>query len=116
MTTESANQDAWRGYERAAYGFTKDDLEALGEREVRARFTSGGYGHPNTPPFVFVSAWLAGKEFERTEDSAALAKAAVAAATAAALAASSANTLARRANVIAIIAAAIAAAAAIKWW
>lgn len=116
MATESADRDAWRGYERAAYGFTKDDLESAGEGEVRARLLNGKYGHLNTPPFVFVSAWLAGKEFERTEDSAALAKAAVAAATAAALAASSANTLARRANVIAAIAAAIAAVAAIKWW
>lgn len=116
MNPDPVNPDVQRGYDRAAYGFTKDDLESLGEKEVRARFTNGGYGHPNTPPFVFVFAWLADKEFERTEDSAALAKAAVAAATSAALSASSANALARRANMIAAIAVAIAAIGIIKWW
>lgn len=42
MNEDAANPDAWRGYERAAYGFTKDDLESLGERDVRARFNNGG--------------------------------------------------------------------------
>jgi hypothetical protein len=67
MNADPVDPDAQRGYERASCGFTKDDLESLGEREVRARFTNGGYGHPNTPPFVFVSAWLEGKDFGRRE-------------------------------------------------
>jgi len=116
MNTDPVNLDVQRGYERASYGFTKEDLESLGEGEVRARFANGSYGHPSTPPFIFVSAWLAGKEFERTADSAALDKSAVAAATAAAIAASSTNALARRANIIAAITAAIAAIGIIKWW
>lgn len=69
MNADPVNPDIQRGYDRKAYGFTKDDLESLGEGEVRARLINGKYGHINTPPFV--SAWLAVKEFERTEDCAA---------------------------------------------
>lgn len=74
MNADSVNPDVQRGYDRVAYGFTKDDLESLGEREVRNRFNNGGYGHPNTPPFVFVSGWLSDKEFARLEEERAVAK------------------------------------------
>ncbi len=89
-------------WEQATYGFTREDLDCLGEREVRNRFNNGSYGHPNTPPFAFVSAWLADREFLHTEDAASTAKAAAAAATSAAVSAAEATTLARQARNITI--------------
>lgn len=102
MNADPVNPDVQRGYERVSYGFTKDDLESLGERAVRDRFNNGGYGLPNTPPFAFVSAWLAGKDFVRVEEAASIAKAAAAAATAAAASTASATTIARQARNITI--------------
>lgn len=116
MSADPVNPEVQRGYDRAAYGVTKDDLENMGERAVRDARNSGKFEHPGHKTFAFVSAWLADKDFVRVEESNAVARAAAAAATAAALSASSANALARRANIIAAIAVAIAAIGIIKWW
>src|SRR5574340_49868 len=53
------------GYERAEYGFCRQDLDAMGERVVRNDLNSGKYGHVGIPVFSFVSAWLADAEFAR---------------------------------------------------
>jgi len=55
------------GYDRTKYGFTRQDLEAMGERAVRDALNTGKYGHPGLAPFAFVSAWLADQEFARSE-------------------------------------------------
>ncbi|MDP1679386.1 MAG: hypothetical protein Q8L02_04595 [Candidatus Nitrotoga sp.] len=116
MNTDPVDPDVQRGYDRASYGVTKDDLENMGERAVRDAHNFGKFEHPGHKTFAFVSDWLADKDFVRVEESNAVARAATAAATAAALSASSANALARRANIIAAIAVAIAAIGIIKWW
>jgi hypothetical protein len=90
------------GYERASYGVCRQDLDAMGERAVRDALNSGTYGHAGLAPFAFVSAWLADKEFLRTEEAASNSKAAAAAATAAAISAAEATTLARQARNITI--------------
>ena len=106
------------GSDRVAYGVSRPDLDAMGERSVRDALNSGKWGHAGLAPFAFVSAWLADKDFVRIEETNATAKAACAAATAAALSASEANDIARSVKkyaVIAAIAAVIAAISAIKW-
>lgn len=55
------------GYDKATYGFGHDDLEALGERGVRDKLNSGGYGYSGLQEFIFISAWLADKDFARRE-------------------------------------------------
>ncbi len=59
------------GYERASFGFCRQDLDAMGERSVRDNLKSGKYGHVGIAFFDFVSAWLADAEFARLEVSAA---------------------------------------------
>lgn len=59
------------GYERASFGFCRQDLEAMGERSVRGNLNSGKYGHVGIASFDFVSAWLADAEFSRLEVSSA---------------------------------------------
>lgn len=100
MSIES--EAAQLGYDRAKYGANHQDLEAMGERAVRDALNSGKYGHAGLAPFAFVSAWLADKDFVRTEDTASTAKAAASAATAAAVSAAEATTLARQARNITI--------------
>lgn len=118
------------GYERAEYGFCRQDLDAMGERAVRDALNSGKHGHAGLPPFEFVSAWLADAEFVRLADSSAkrdareeatlsvakeandIARSASFAATAAAAAASEANAISRFNRIVSISAAIIAAVAA----
>ena len=102
MNASPVNPDVQRGYDRVAYGVTRDDLENMGERAVRDSLSSGKFEHPRHKTFAFVSAWLADKDFVRIEEAASIAKAAAAAATASALSAASATTLARQARNITI--------------
>ena len=53
------------GFDRAKYGVSRADFDALGERAVRDQLNSGKYGHEGIPEFDFVSAWLADAEFAR---------------------------------------------------
>lgn len=103
MNADPVNPDVQRGYDRAAYGVTRDDLENMGERAVRDALNSGRFEHPGHKTSAFVSAWLADKDFVRTEEAASIAKAAAAAATASALSAASATTLARQARNVTIV-------------
>jgi hypothetical protein len=66
MNADPVDPDVQRGYDRAAYGVTKDDLEDKGERAVRDALNSGAYGSSSHKNHTFVSAWLADKDFERT--------------------------------------------------
>lgn len=59
------------GYERATYGFCRQDLDAMGERAVRNELNSGKWGHSGLAPFEFVSAWLKDAEFVRLSEAAA---------------------------------------------
>ena len=59
------------GFERATHGFSRKDLNALGERDVRDKLNSGDYGHEGLPVFAFVSAWLKDAEFARVASDAA---------------------------------------------
>lgn len=97
MSANPVNPDVQRGYDRAAYGVTKDDLENMGERAVRDAHNSGKFEHPSHKTFTFVSAWLSDRDFVHTEEATSIAKAATAAATAAAVSAASATTVARQA-------------------
>ena len=129
------------GFERATYGVSRFDLDAMGERAVRDDLNSGKYGHAGLAPFAFVSAWLADAEFVRlsadsvkrdareaetlsiakdalstAKDAALSAKAATSAATAAALEAAAANKIAAsnlRTSKKSMAAAVVAAIAAI---
>ena len=105
MTTEeeamlSAIRD---GRDKDRFGVTRSELEALGERAVRDELNSGNYGHPDSPSFLYVPAWLANVAFTRQEASSSKALSI----------ASEANSIARLANKIAIAAATFAAAATI---
>lgn len=103
-----ADPDTQRGYDRAACGVTRDELDAMGERSVRDKLNSGGFEYPGHKTHAFVSAWLANAEFVRSQDIEVKRSAREA----------STLRLARWANIIAIIAviiAAIAARADIKW-
>ena len=127
MPADPVNQDVQRGYDRAAYGVTKDDLEKMGERSVRDALNSGKFEYPGHKTFSFVSAWLADTSFAREIEESAkrdaredetleIAKAAAVAAAAAALEAAEANKIAssdRRIAITAIYIAAISAMAAI---
>jgi len=44
---------------------TTDELEKLGEREVRKRLSNEGFGNPGSPRYTSVVDWLKGKEFEQ---------------------------------------------------
>ncbi len=63
MNADPVNPDVQRGYDRATYGVTRDDLESMGERAVRDSLNSGRFEHPGHKTFAFVSAWLADKDF-----------------------------------------------------
>ena len=43
-----------------------DDLESLGEYEVRKRLVNGGFGSPGSQNYASVQEWLRGKEIERS--------------------------------------------------
>lgn len=55
------------GYDRGAYGVSRPDLDAMGERAVRDALNSGKYGHAGLPVFAYVSAWLADAAFAKSE-------------------------------------------------
>jgi len=42
-----------------------NDLENLGEPEVRRRLALGGFGNPGCQNYVFTEEWLRSKELER---------------------------------------------------
>lgn len=103
MNADLVDPDVQRGYDRAAYGVTKDDLENMGVRAVREARNSGKFESLGHKTFAFVSAWIDDKDFVRTEEAASIAKAAAAAATAAAVSAASATMLARQSRTITIV-------------
>ena len=56
--------------EKATYGYSKHDLEALGERVVRYNLNCGDYAYPGDKTHAFVSAWLADMAYTKSlEDS-----------------------------------------------
>jgi len=134
MSAESAS--AQLSYDRSKYGANRQDLDAMGERDVKEALNSGKYSHikhdVGLSPFEFVSAWLADAEFlrlseaeanrsAREAETLAIAKEANSIARSAAASASEANAIARlnsrriwRSETIAAIAAIAAIVAAIK--
>ena len=44
-----------------------DELEKIGEQEVRKRFANNDYGDPRNPNYLSVQTWLRSKEREREE-------------------------------------------------
>lgn len=69
MTTDRRQEEIefQNGYDRAAYGVCREDLDKMGERTVRDNLNSGKYGKAKDDAFLYVSAWLADREFLRTE-------------------------------------------------
>lgn len=58
-------------FDHETYGINRQELEELGERKARHNLSSGVYGQHGSEPFVYVSSWVADKEFARlAEDSA----------------------------------------------
>lgn len=113
---DDGDADFDRGFEKASYGFSKDDLANLGERTVRDRLAHGDYGHEGTKPRAFVEAWLKDREFAHTQEAKALASASVLAATVAASEAVRANDTARKHNTVAVVAMIVTAVIAIIGW
>ena len=125
---EKAFNDTFKSnVEKMTYGFSRHELEVLGERAVQDGLNSGAYAHPGHKTYAFVSAWLADASFARQLDESIkrdlreaetlsiaseanrLAKEALASARSSAASARSQATWARWATIIAIIAAIIAA-------
>lgn len=108
MNTETEEEKgANLEFDRLTYGFNRQNLEEKGERIVRDELNSGKYGDAGLKRFDYVSAWLADKDFVRTEELSATAKAACAAATASAISAADSVKQARLAKYITIGVAAV---------
>ena len=100
---ENSDADFERGFEKGRYGFSRDDLEALGERGVRERLVRGEYGPEGHNTHTFVSAWLKGHEVVAAEEARSVAKATALATTVAASEAVRAGDTARKAKTATIV-------------
>ena len=104
---ENGDDDLGRGFEKGTYGFSRDDLETMGERAVREKLNRGEYGPEGHKIHTFVSAWLKDRAFVAAEEARAVAKASALSATVAASEAVRAGDTARKAKAATIVIGAI---------
>lgn len=102
-TVEQRDPDMQRGFERVHFGFSRDDLDAIGERGVREKLSLGGYGPDGDKTHAFVVAWLKDREFVAAEETRSIAKATALASTVSASEAVRSGDTARKAKTATII-------------
>jgi hypothetical protein len=71
VTRAELDEDAGfeEGYDLAAFGVTRRELDSLSEARVRELLAKGKWGHPGEKSHSIVLAWLEAKDVQRKEDS-----------------------------------------------